>query len=201
MPCEFYSGTKSLTGGALFVSFNSKDQAVYFRVIKQTGWNEQISKPTFAGGPTLNLKLSPDETGEFIHAINGHDSCKFYHKFKDEVTMGNFTYYEKEYKGKDGGLNKTRGFGLTIKKGELEAKIGFSLGGAERLSQYLRFALTHMFNAIYAQDKKEFEEYQKKKNGEPPKRSVKPKEPDPEPENTDDITPPEVVVEEDTINW
>lgn len=203
MPATFFSGGKDGAGGALFVTFNSKDQSVFYRVIKQTGWNEQTSKPSFAGGAVINVKLSLDEVGEFIHAISGHDACKFYHSFNKEVTTGNFAYYEKEFNGKTGPV-KTRGFGFSVKKGELAARIGFSLGAAERLSQYLQFVLDHIHSAIYVQDKKEFEEYLKKKEGNKPKSVVKPREvvETPEIENVE-TNPPEIVVEgaEDSISW
>lgn len=214
MPSEFYSGTKSGSGGALFVSFNSKDQSVFFRVIKQTGWNDQTSKPTFAGGATFSIKLTSDEVGDFIHAINGHDGCKFYHKFNEDVTVGNFSYYDKEYQGKDGKPHNTRGFGLTVKREKpgnplLESKIGFSLGSAERLSQYLQFALQRINEAIYAQDKKEAEEYLKKKDATNKPKVVAKKEPpkevvdDAEPVVDENVNPPEIVEggEEDNLNW
>lgn len=204
MPLEIYSGNKSGSGGALFVTFNSKDYAVFLRILKQTGWNNQTSKPSFSGGATINVKLSADEIGDLIHAINGHDTCKFYHKFKDEATSGSFSYYEKEYQGKDGKPTKSRGFGLTVRKNELEVKIGFSLGTAEKFSQYLQFALNHMFSAIYVQDKKESEEYWKKKNGEQlnKKTAPKTKEVTPEVEEVVDSNVPEVEENtEDNISW
>lgn len=216
MPSTYFGGNKSKSGGALFVTFSSKEQAVYFRLIKQTGWNEQTSKPSFAGGESFNIKLSPDEAGEIIYAIRNHDEFKFYHKFNEDVTSGSLSYYEKEYTGKDGKPHKTRGFGLTVRKGATEVKLGLSTGSAERLSQYLTFAFDHIHSAIYSQDKKEFEEYQKSKEAAkaPVKTAATPAKPafkvkpkvEPEPvaeeveEQTEEVPIPELVSEEE-VNW
>lgn len=40
--------------------------------------------------------------------------------------------------------------------------MGFTIGEAITLREYLKFALTHCFSAIYSVDKKNFEEYQKR---------------------------------------
>ena len=206
MPSLFFSGTKANTGGVLAVSFNSKDQSVFLKVTKQTGWNDKINKPTFAGGETVNFKLTQDEAGDMIHAVSGHDQCGFYHTFNNESSTGNFRYYEIDDKKNAG--KKIRGFGLTLKKGAFEAKIGFSLGSAERLSQYLQFALQRMNEAIYAQDKKEFEEYLKKKDAANAKAPTKPAPKKVEevveaPDDTEDNVNPPAVVEdgEDSLNW
>ncbi len=208
MPSLFFSGTRANTGGVLAVSFNSKDQSVFLKVTKQTGWNDKINKPTFSGGETVNFKLTQDEAGDIIHAVSGHDQCGFFHTFNNESSTGNFRYYEVDDKKNAG--KKVRGFGLTLKKGAFEAKIGFSLGSAERLSQYLQFALQRMNEAIYAQDKKEFEEYLKKKDAAnasakaPTKPAPKKVEEAAEaPDDTgDNVNPPGVVEEgEDSLNW
>lgn len=212
MPSVYFSGNKAGSGGVLSVTFNSKDQSAFFRLTKQVGWNDTTKKPSFSGGAMINVKLSADEIGEFIHAIGSHDSCGFYHSFGEDVSTGTFRYYEVENKANPN--KKNRGFGLTIKKGDVEIKIGLSLGAAERFSQYLQFALDHMNSAIYAQDKKEQEEYYKKKEGEKPK-VVKPFRKEKIVEETttkaeveievdENVNPPEVVEEENTednLNW
>lgn len=161
MSTTFFSGNKSANnGGILTINFNSKDPALFLRVTKQTGWDAKINKPTFSGGETVTFKLTPDEAGDMIHAVNGHDETQFYHTFNNEVSTGKFHYYELDNTKNPG--KKIRGFGMTLKKGAFETKIGFSLGGAERLSQYLQFALNHIFTAAYAKDKKERELYMEK---------------------------------------
>ena len=214
MPSSYFAGNKTNTGGALFVSFNSKEQAIYYRIIKQTGWDEKTSKPSFTGGTVINLKLSADEAGEVIHAVSGHTACKFYHQFNGEATSGSFSYWEKEYTDKSGKPAKSSGFGLSVRKGEVQAKIGLSLGASERLSQYLQFALDHIHSAIYAQDKKELEEYLKKRDADKvastptptrkaaPKTQQVPDDVDPIPDPSDSA-PPELVVEggTDPLEW
>lgn len=225
MSATFFSGQKAAnTGGVLTVSFNSKDPAIYMRTIKQTGWDAKINKPTFSGGETVNFKLTPDEAGGFIHAVNGHDEFDFYHTFNNESSTGKFHYYEVENKRDP--AKKNRGFGLTLKKGAYEVKIGFSLGSAERLSQYLQFALDHVHSAAYAKDKKEYEEFMKKKELEKveaergktapvrnqtvvktaPRVAAPVVLPDDSPDEAADpaIDPPEIVVEgegEDNVAW
>lgn len=204
MPSLFFSGTKSNTGGVLAVSFKSKDQSVFFKVTKQTGWNDKINKPTFSGGETINFKLSQDEAGDIIHAVSGHDQCGFLHTFNNESSTGSFRYYEMDDKKNTG--KKIRRFRLTCKKGEFESNIGFSLGSAERLSQYLQFALQRMNEAIYVQDKKEFEEYLKKKDAAKSTTKPMPKKVDevevPNDSEENNVDPPEVVVEgEDNLDW
>lgn len=212
MSATFFSGNKSANnGGILTVSFNSKDPALFLRVTKQTGWDAKINKPTFSGGETVTFKLTPDEAGEMIHAVSGHDESQFYHTFNNEVSTGNFRYYELDNTKNPG--KKIRGFGLTLKKAAFETKIGFSLGSAERLSQYLQFALNHIFSAAYAQDKKDREEYLKKKDADKvaavptPTRKAASKTqslPDVDPiPDPSEPAPPELVVEEgtDPLEW
>lgn len=211
MSATFFSGNKSTNnGGILTVSFNSKDPALFLRVTKQTGWDAKINKPTFSGGETVTFKLTPDEAGDMIHAVNGHDETQFYHTFNNEVSTGKFHYYELDNTKTPG--KKIRGFGLTLKKATFETKIGFSLGSAERLSQYLQFALTHIFSAAYAQDKKDREEYLKKKDADkiasvpaPTRKAVSKTQdiPDVDPIPDPSDSPPELVVEggTDPMEW
>lgn len=167
MPAEFYSPKVDGTGAALFVSFNSKDGAIYFKLQRQTGWNTTTKKGSFKGGASTNLKMSQDEAGAIINAIRTRGATKFYHQFGDSVTSGQFTYFKVGEPPQE-----KRGFGLTISKAEEKFKIGFTEGSAERLMEYLRFALSHIFSAIYSADKKAFEQRQAENepSGKKPKR-------------------------------
>lgn len=159
MPLSFYSANSKKSGGALFVSFNSKDGSGFFKLLQQTGWDAQAKKGSFAGGNTINIKLSQDEMGSFIQAVRTKGRFNFYHSFGNESTTGTFSYYNKKLDNN----KEIEGFGLTIKKDNLEIKVGFSLGGAERLAEYFKFVFTHIFSAIYAADKKYAEENKKNK--------------------------------------
>lgn len=161
MSLAFFAPNKKLTGGSLFVSFNSKDAAIYFRLAKQLDFNlKGGSKFDHENG--FSIKMSVDEGAAIIRAVRRNSSTSFYHQFEENVTSGSFKYWKIEPKTEKDTL--AEGFGLTVKKGDSEVKIGFSLGGAERLAQYLEFALNHIFSADYAEDKKRNEEYNKKKN-------------------------------------
>jgi hypothetical protein len=153
MGLEFYSPMPQNAGAALFVTFNSKDQNLYLGLVKQTSYDQANHKGGFKNGDRINVKLSKEEAGSFLYAIATRGETSFYHKFNDNVTSGQFTYYEKGEK---------KGFGLSVKNGEVVYKVGFTLGGGLLLSEYIKFALDRMFQAIYAEDKKKYEELAKK---------------------------------------
>jgi hypothetical protein len=164
MPSNFFSPLPENRGAALYVSFNSKDGAMYFKLIKQTNYDIKTKKGTFRGGAITNVKFSEDETGGFIEAIRNRGKFTFYHQFESQSpTSGQFNYYERD----DGRGGRRGGFGLTLKKDNIEYKVGFSVGGAERLMEYLKFALNHINSATYSKDKKEAEAWAKQ-NGQQP---------------------------------
>lgn len=170
MPLTFFAGNKNQTGGILSVSFNSKltdnqgrlDGSVFFRIVKQTGYDEQNKRSQFKNGETINIKITQDEIGSLIDAVRNRGQVSLYHPSQNEVTTGQFRYYRVEPKKQN--QQAKEGFGLTVSRGETEVKIGFSLGSAERLAQYLEFALHHIFSAVYAEDKKQAEDSQKNGN-------------------------------------
>lgn len=146
MPLEFYSPKSDISrGGALFVTFNSKDANVTLTVLSQTGWNAETKKGSFKGGQRANIKLSKDEIGALIYAISNKTAFKFYHQYEGRVTSGSFSFYEKDDRA---------GFGLIVDKDNTKFKVGLGLGSAETLKTFLLFSLHHMFSAIYAADKK-----------------------------------------------
>ncbi len=152
MSSNYFSPQKSGDGAALFVSFSSKDAAVYLKLTKQTG------EKSFKSGANCSVKLSEDEVGAFVHAIRIGGETKFYHTTAEGgVTTGTFAFYsvENEYKGK---IQLRQGFGLTVIKNDIKYKVGFTLGAAERLSAYLNFSLNHIFSANYSLEVKEGKE-------------------------------------------
>jgi len=165
MPNQYYSPNPRLNGGALFASFNSKEGSIYFKVLKQIA-NNADKKGNFDGKNPINVKLSQDEAADIIRAIRTNGLSSFYHKFNDEVSTGKFTYYEIDAKDGQGNPIKRKGFGLTVKKNDIEVKMGFTLGSAERLSLFLKNALVHIFNAEYSQDLKDAKEYREKNKSE-----------------------------------
>jgi hypothetical protein len=162
--CYFAPNTR-VTGGALFVSFSSKDGAVFFKLLKQIA-NNPSKKGNFDGQHPINLKLSEDEAAGIIRAVRTRNNANFYHKFKDTNTAIHFTHYKIEPKQE--GDKAREGFGLTVKQTvgsnpENVVKVGFSLDSAERLLEYLRFALNHIFSADYSLDKKRALEFAKQR--------------------------------------
>jgi hypothetical protein len=176
MGLTFYAPTKSKTGGLVDVRVTAKvgtyekagERAVYLNLVKQTGWDEATSKGSFKDGPKINVKLTLDEVAGMIQAVRDKQRYAFYHTFDGKTTTGSLSFYsfdeEKDKTGKV--IKKARsGFGLTVKKDEVEIKVGFGLASAENLHQYLIFCLNHCYNAIYSEDKKNAEDYAKKTEG------------------------------------
>mgnify|MGYP001593512640 FL=1 len=180
MPSNYFSANPKGSGAALFVSFQSKEQCVFFKLLKQVSWDAKSRTGSFKDGAFVNVKFSPDEVADFIRAVRVNGESKFYHQFINNVTSGWFRYYHFDAENNNPAKS---GFGLTVKNGDTEFKVGFTLGSAERLAEYLKFALQRINEAIYAADKKDAEEYAAKKKQETktPPQTTNPK---PEPTNT-----------------
>lgn len=163
MPLSFFSAKKDKKGAALFITVNSKEGQVYCRFKLQTGWNEKKGVRgvgSFKGGEEILLKFNPVEIGGILHAIKSKTKYEWYHSFGDNVNSGKFGYYELTSTDKKGDIKK--GFGFSVKKGDTNIKLPLGIDGAELLSHFLDFCLTHIFNSIYAEDKKQALEYSKK---------------------------------------
>jgi len=162
MPSQFYSPNSKISGGAAFFSFNSKDGAIYIKLLKQIA-NNPDKKNNFDGKNPLNIKLSQDEAADIIRAIRVNGESKFFHKFDGNTSSGSFKFYTIEAKGE---YPARSGYGLSVKKSQdgrdTEVKVGFTLGSAERLSMFLENALFHIMDAEYAQDIKDAKEYKEK---------------------------------------
>jgi hypothetical protein len=181
---EFYSPKADQSGAALFVTFNSKEGSVYCKFLQQTSWNAQTKKGGFQGGQIINFKLSQDETGAIIESVRNKNQTSFYHQFDGGATTGSFSYYRIEPKTSKDKVRE--GFGFKVKKGDLELKVGFTLGSAERLMEFLKFSLDHVFSAEYSVEKKKNEEYLKKKEQETKAKPAKKPESEPEPETSEE---------------
>src|SRR6266498_224495 len=186
MSSNYYSPNSKNSGSALFVSFQSKEPAIFFKLLKQVGWDTKSGTASFKDGAFVNIKFSPDEAADFIRAVRVNGESKFYHQFNNNSTFGSFRYYYVAPEPENNIPAKT-GFGLTVKSGETEFKLGLTLGGGERLMEYLKFALQRINEADYAADKKNYEERKAAKKTQE-KTSVSPtvvqkKEPEPEPES------------------
>ncbi len=190
MSQAFFAPNKNLTGGAVIVTFNSKDANVYLKLAKQV--NNNPDKKNFDFTKAVNVKLSADEAAGIVRAIRTGGEFKFYHSFQDVVTSGSYSFYSIDQEGKA----PRTGFGLKVSKDGTEYKVGFTEDTAERLKLYLEFALDHIFSADYAEDKAKAAEYLAKKEGgqattakptqkqpSPAKKKVAAPAPEPEPES------------------
>ncbi len=189
MSLQFYTPNKAVTGGLLSAQVTAKvgsfeepgDRAIFFNLVKQTGWNTETSKGSFKDGAKIGVKFTMDEVGGFIQAIRNQRNFTFYHGFDNNITTGTFLYYFID-KDKDGNLlvdkNKRpaprEGFGLTVKKGEVEIKVSFNLAAAENLAEYLKFCLEKCYTAIYSEDKKNAEDWAAKNAPVPNTTATKP---------------------------
>lgn len=180
MGLQFYKANRAVSGSALGITFNSKEQAVFFECIKQTGWDEGTKNGSFKGGDKANVKFSLFEVGGLIDVIEtvlatsvasdkatlvpARREFKGYHSNAKGSTQITF----KEYKrGTD-----LVGLSLSVKKTVTEGKVetsfvmGFSFAEAVTLREYLKFTLEHAFSALYAEDKERAKAYAKKKEDE-----------------------------------
>ena len=167
MSQKFYGANKATTGGMLDVSFNSKDASIYFRAAKQV--NNNPDKRNYDYETAVSFKFTPDEAAQIVKTIRTDGKWKFYHTFdaKDGtkiVTSGSLNWYE--IPAKNEGQDPSTGFGFTGTKGDFTCKVALSSGGAERLAEYLQFALEHIFSSDYSEDKAKALERQAKKAAE-----------------------------------
>lgn len=166
MPLAYFAPTKSIKGGALFVKFISKEECAFLEFHKQTA-NNPNKKDNFDFKNPKNkivVKLSKDEIGGFIRVIRTKRELSSFHSFDSNNTTISFKYYALDTQ--DG--KKKEGFSFSVGKTasgvKTQVTLSLSLDQAETLMEYLRFALDHIFSAIYAADKKRNEEYFKKQN-------------------------------------
>ncbi len=159
MPASFYSPNNGVTGAAVGIEFNIKDQNVWFTFIKQTA-NNPDKKGNFKGGEMIRVKFNEGEVGGMINAIRTRGQMTFFHDFNDKVS-GGLSCYSKDVKGQ-----KVYGFGLKVKRGETVWTVGLSAGQAEWLMEFLKTGLNKFALSIYANDKKNFEIRQAKKQTE-----------------------------------
>lgn len=192
MAIPFFSANKKNTGGALFPSFtvDPENQAysVYLNVFPQTGYRQQeggkgVGEFDMKNG--LNVKLSVDEAADIIQTVRNRGEWTFFHSFGDISTKGSFRYW-KVAPAKEGEAAK-EGFGLTVNKSGKEVKIGFSLGSAERLSQWFEWALFNIFSIERDADIRKFKN---KNSAEKPAKAKEepapaPKTETPKPDNSD----------------
>lgn len=153
-----FKPNKSVKGHSACFTFNSKDNAIFLQLVKQTGWTNDVG--TFTGGQKLQVKFSIWEVGNMIDALKNNKEYKTYHDGINQQLNISLSPYMKE--------GKQLGYGLKIYQTAGESKTGFLLGltfgEAVVVSKWLENALVHIFDAIYSADIQESKEYAAKKN-------------------------------------
>ena len=161
MGINFYKPTQKITGAACSFSFNSKEECVFIQLIKQVSYDAGKRLGTFNGGEKINLKFSMTETAGMIDALERNVAYSMFHTTPVAKTGINFEPYMDQV------ALTQKGFSLKIHQTAGENKIGFLLGFTfpemALVKEYLKFALTHCFTAIYSADKKAFADSLKKK--------------------------------------
>ena len=150
MRLNFYKPNKSNTGTALSfnVSYKDKDQTkgegpdLYVSFVKQAGWSDETKKGSFsenAKNPekTAALKLNQTEAASIIRAVRQSAKFSTVHAYQGSTTSIMFGPYQKK--------NGDNAFSFSIKKGEQSFLIGFELGEAELVAQYMENYLRKSF--------------------------------------------------------
>lgn len=166
MPLQYFKPNKSIKGSAASFGLNSKKGSVFVSIIKQTSYNEERHVGGFKEGKRANIQFGMFEIGSIINSIEKNVEFKTVHKSDKFTTNISFSPYLKD--------GKQLGFGLSIYRQDGEEKesflIGFNFSELVVLREWLKFALQHCFTAIYSVDKKEAEDYQKRKEADASKQ-------------------------------
>jgi len=151
---SIWSPNVKVSGGALIVKL-TYENSFLFQFIPQVA-NGANKKENFNFKDSIFVKFSDDEVGDLLRAIRTNSESKFYHTFKETSTTGSLTHYS--IKDDKGNVVKT-GFGISVKQGDKSIKVGIGLGAAEKLSEYLKFGLTKVFENSYQEQLKKDKEF------------------------------------------
>lgn len=149
----FFKPTTKNTGSLANFSFNSKGEkkGIFIEMVKQTGWNPQSRTGSFKGGDKVLAKLSLIEASALIRAIEKNVKASekpFYHSSNAGVCTINFGPFER------GGSQIGFSLGMTKQEaGETEKKnflIGFDFNESRLLLEWLKYAISHVFDGMYS---------------------------------------------------
>ena len=138
MAYRLYKPNSKNTGcAASFYLSYDKDAdptCVFLNMVKQYSWNQKKRSGSFAQNAknpakTINIKLSINEVGGFIHTLKTGESFSAFHAFGENKTQIKFGTYQKKNGTKAFSLSVVRNsadkFGLGIEPGEGEALLSF----------------------------------------------------------------------------
>lgn len=180
MSLNIYKPNKVVKGSLVSINFSAKtdkikdgktekgDKSVYFSFVLQSGWDEKNQTGSFKDGKKCNVKFSPTEVGGILYALNNNSTLAhalgvdlIYHDGEKTSTV---IYFGPAYKKKKEGekwvdTTEQRGFGIRAVKTNKENKeekeqfaIGFNFAECVLLKNFLKNALTHINDALYAED-------------------------------------------------
>lgn len=167
----YFKASKAVNGFLTSINTNLEDQSIWFRLTKQTGWDDNKKLGSFKGGESFSIKFNLAEVGGFINAVERRDEpFSFYHT----TVSGRFQFYDLE--PREQGKPRIRGFSLSLKKGEEQIKTSFTLAEAIDLVGYLDHARRNIYSVIDAQEaqrlidsRKRSEQRNTRSNGSAPK--------------------------------
>lgn len=144
------------------------DKSFYFNFVSQTGWNEKERLGSFKDGKKITVKMSPTEIAGIIYAVDKNTTLAaamgqeyVYHDGDKTATTIYFAPHFKKIQqdGKWIDSDKQIGFGIRVVKTEKANKenkeqlsIGLTYAETELLINYLKDALTHIFDAFYSEN-------------------------------------------------
>jgi hypothetical protein len=149
MNFSLYKPNSKVTGCAFQFKLGQTkngEKTVYVSAVQQSSWNENTKTGSFSDNAknpekTLNIKLSVNELGGFIHAIRQYTDFSAFHTFEDNKTQISFKPYTK----KDDAQTKAFSFSIS-RNGNQKFGIGIELAEAESLSEFFKFALSQIFS-------------------------------------------------------
>jgi len=191
MPFAAYKPNQSNKGHGLGLEFNSKEQVLFLKVIKQNGFNAN-GKGKFSGGKQVTVAFGAHEVGGILAVIDSLKSPlystdkatlkpnrrkqEYHHESAKQSLKITFSAYEDKATGEVKGLSIS--VLQTVKEGSEKNSYSFWAGVDESylIEEYLKFVLGHFFSADYAENKKKRAEAAK--NGPAPKvdKAAVPKE-------------------------
>jgi hypothetical protein len=152
MPVNFFLGRPEMDGCILDLAFNSKDEGMYLGFCTQTGWDKDKQFGLFAGGQKLRFFLNKREMIMLRSALITNKNVEFTHTYNNINSTLKYIYNNENNRG-----------GLLFIKDSVKLKALIDDYDAIQIRMYIEHAFDRIFTAIYAADKKSWEESQKQK--------------------------------------
>lgn len=164
----FYKPNSKNTGAAFQISIG-KTNELFFKITKQSGWDDMKKRGSFkdnVNNPQKSMasKLNALEAASMINSINTKAEFKTYHKSKNQNLMINFGLMI------DKTTNQEKGFSLRILKEEATNsvdKIQFSIGFYPNEALLLKMFLKEYIKVSFEEEVQSQEEISESLNQQP----------------------------------